>query len=259
MLIRLLEINEEQQLRDALARPAGREAHALYITEHARYAKALADRKLPCIYIETEHTAQRVYGADLVIVPGADGDAWKSDKRMLERVWKRHYGIPWTIAQAQRLRIRESTMEDLAAFVAMYGEERGNPDVQPFAKNPEEALYTYIHNQYPLFGYGLWSVEERSSGRVIGRMGLEQTADGPQLSYLIRKAYRRRGYAKEAARALLGCAKEQFGLEQVRVRTSAQNTASRRLAQSLCFHREPEPEKKFQKRLDNPVIYVYDL
>lgn len=283
MLIRLKEIKSEEALRDALLHPARAEDGVLYVTPDARTARALAKADLPCIFLE-DGRQQSVYGVDLVIAQGEDDgfgkcgrartdgapegqmearDMWRADQELLLGVWKRHYGIPWEIASTERLLIRETVLEDLPRLLALYDQERGNPDVAPFSDHPEEELAAYIQNRYPFYGYGLWTVVERSTGQVAGRMGFSETripADHsdayggaeetvPELSYLIARECRRKGYAREAAEAVLFYGRNRLGFTRAALRTSAGNTASRRLAVSLGFR-----EKK-----DFPDFFELDL
>ena len=265
MLIALQRVENEQALKDALASPIKREDCAFYVTEMPEAARALAQRKLPCIFLEGSAQETKkgagVYGVDLILQgdnmrgkPGgtrrecsrscqtdAAGDESVRtylDDAALTRLWQRHYGLPWTIARTERLIIRESVMEDLTAFLAMYGGEAKNPDVTQFAESPEETLYLYIKRQYPLYGYGLWTIAEKSTGEVIGRIGIENDEAGErQLSYLIARKYRRRGYAKEAAQAVLAYAREALAFRDLKLCTSDGNTASQKLAFSLGFRK----------------------
>lgn len=291
MLIRLIDIDTEEQLADALGHPVCGESRALYVTALPGIAARLAARGLPCIFREGasgspkdvphaskgracprdpaagEVDAPHVYGVDLVICDEDPAQGWRADRETLAGVWKRHYHIPWTIAETERLILRESVPEDLPAFLAMYGEERGNPDVRQPGDDPAAELESYIRGRYPLFGCGLWSVAEKATGRVVGRVGFEETEvfeeDSrrmlPQLSYLIAADRRGQGYAAEAARAALGYAGQKLGFARVVLVTSSENTASRRLAARLGFQRASALEKSFSKGLDRRLIYVYDL
>ncbi|EET58656.1 acetyltransferase, GNAT family [Marvinbryantia formatexigens DSM 14469] len=283
MLISLREIADEEACRAALAVPIRMEEHAVYVTRLPEAARALAKKKLPCIFLESAGQRESVWGVDLVLMEepscppeaddarrearteqgGTDAGAdinlngmtgnvctcmsWRTDDicgqvarhlgdEALMRLWQRHYGLPWTIAQTERLLIRESVMEDLPAFLSMYGEEADNPDVTPFPDNPEEIFYSYVKHQYPLCGYGLWTVVERKSGAVAGRIGVEDDETGGwQMAYLIARRFRRRGYAKEAAAAVLAYARDVLQLPQLKLHTSAGNTASQKLAAGLGF------------------------
>lgn len=58
---------------------------------------------------------------------------------------------------------------------------------------------------WALRGYGQWAIEERSSGRLIGRAGIINPAEWPgaEVGYLLGRAWWGRGYATEAARAAM--------------------------------------------------------
>lgn len=214
---------------------------AVYITEVPKLAERLVAEKVPCIYIEEPGTPQRyVRGVDYIFQGKLDYEAGQKgcygmDREFLLRVWQRYYHLPWTIAETERLVIRESVMDDLAALTEIYGCEEGNPDVVPFLGEPEGELQAYIDSRYPFYGYGLWSIVEKTSGRVIGRAGLEDWLEGIELSYLIGSAYRRQGYALEAAKAILEYAKNGLEAEEIYLRTSGNNTASSALAHRLGF------------------------
>lgn len=245
MLISLREIDSRQALEAALEAPICKEDHAFYATGLPEAARALAKRKLPCIFVEQAGQQGAgenagVYGVDLILQEEEPGVPilCRMDDIFLARLWQRHYGLPWTISQTERLCIRESVMEDLPAFLAMYGEETDNPDVTPFPDRAEEALYLYIKQQYPLYGYGLWTIVERQTGAVAGRIGVENDKSGGwQLAYLIARQYRRRGYAGEAAGAVLTYARDMLELPYLKLHTSAANTASQKMAVSLGFRK----------------------
>jgi RimJ/RimL family protein N-acetyltransferase len=58
---------------------------------------------------------------------------------------------------------------------------------------------------WTLRGYGQWAIEERESGQLVGRAGIINPADwpGPEVGYLLGKAWWGRGYATEGARAAM--------------------------------------------------------
>ena len=60
--------------------------------------------------------------------------------------------------------------------------------------------------RYRVNGFGLWAVCLKGSGEMIGDCGLTlQTINGnelPEIGYHIRRDFQRRGYAKEAAKAV---------------------------------------------------------
>ena len=161
------------------------------------------------------------------------------DDAYIYRIWQRHMHQPWLIAETGRLLIRESVMEDLAYFQKFYGEECGNPDVQPLCEAKEQ-LRTYITTRYPLFEYGLWTIVEKATGTVLGRAGIEELPEcceglsgEPELSYLIGKEYRGNDYAAEACQAILHYAAEELEMDRIYLRTSKDNFPSQKLAEKL--------------------------
>lgn len=265
MLIRLEDADSPQSLLRALEHPARMEDGVLYAAGDVRAARKLKEARLPCVFVEVESAGEdaHVYGVDYVIrQKDAGDDGWRRDQELLLGIWKRFYGLPWEIAVTPRLLVRESVMEDLPELLSLYEEERENPDVKPFSAHPKEEFAAYIKNRYPFYGYGLWTVAERASGRVAGRIGFEETHDPaqdagreaqvlPELSYLIARDLRGRGYAGEAASAVLLYARERLGFTGALLRTSPENTGSRRLAARLGFQEDKNFRNFFRMDLTN--------
>lgn len=117
------------------------------------------------------------------------------------------YAMKTVRVETNRLFLREMTPDD---FDALYG-------VLADSDITRHAPYTFDENRvrnwirrnmerYENDGFGLWAVCLRESGRMIGDCGLTlQNINGeirPEIGYHMAKAYRRNGYAKEAARAV---------------------------------------------------------
>lgn len=70
---------------------------------------------------------------------------------------------------------------------------------------------------WALRGYGQWSIEERESGQLVGRAGIINPADwpGPEVGYLLGKAWWGRGYATEAARAAMDWGFREIGFDDL--------------------------------------------
>jgi ribosomal-protein-alanine N-acetyltransferase len=93
-------------------------------------------------------------------------------------------------------------------------------------------------SQQEFGGYSFWPVIERESGLLCGEAGLFPLApDGPDvaLGYAFGSAYWGRGYATEAARAVLAEAFGVLGLERVVAITREANLGSRRVLTKLGF------------------------
>lgn len=159
----------------------------------------------------------------------------------LEMVFCRHHKQPVKILETDRLLVREITTGDLEDLAYIYADPSITQFVEPLYAYEEELAFTqaYIKNMYGFYGYGLWLVFEKNSGRLIGRMGLENgEIDGTlevELGYLVAKDEQRKGYAYECCKAILQYAWEELGIEAVMLCTDPQNTASVNLAKKLGF------------------------
>jgi RimJ/RimL family protein N-acetyltransferase len=86
-----------------------------------------------------------------------------------------------------------------------------------------------------LRGYGLWAVEERTSGEFIGRVGIINPADwpGPEVGYTLGKRWWGRGYATEAAQAAMDWGFGEVGFGELISLIDPENAASIRVAERL--------------------------
>jgi ribosomal-protein-alanine N-acetyltransferase len=121
-----------------------------------------------------------------------------------------------------------------------------------------EKVAGYTKHHYEVFEFGFWAVEEKKSGNLTGVVGFRIPQDDGigdvdyyvlslddenilddtlELGYHIFPEYRRKGYAKEACRAAIEYAEEEFGTVQFIVRIGKENIVSKKVAESLGFVR----------------------
>jgi RimJ/RimL family protein N-acetyltransferase len=104
-----------------------------------------------------------------------------------------------------------------------------------------EKYLAYIHTVYPVFGFGLCTVQRRETGEVIGWCGLQPIGDDDsplgriELGYLIDRDFRGQGYGYEACRAILDFAFDRLELDEVYARIDGGNAPSVHLARRLGF------------------------
>src|SRR5688572_16836987 len=93
----------------------------------------------------------------------------------------------------------------------------------------------YQIGHWQMLGYGYYAVEEKASGKLVGRVGYTNHPGWPdfELGWTIVPEYQGRGYATEAARFLLAYAFD--ALDQARVISliHPDNAPSRRVAEKL--------------------------
>ncbi len=163
------------------------------------------------------------------------------DPAFVKRDRCRKAGIPVRIAETARLLIRETVLEDVPALYAIRqqpGTGGGVDPVQPTLEEEKEFMAAYIRHAYAFYDFGLWTVLERQSGRIVGRAGLFPSKllnEGVELGYLIAADRRRRGYAVECGQAILRYAYETLELAEIHILAEIRNEASLRTAGRLGF------------------------
>ncbi|MDO5426208.1 MAG: GNAT family N-acetyltransferase [Eubacteriales bacterium] len=217
--------------------PAPEEGQCLVITDSQEGVEYARQRDLACLAYEPAGSPQHVYGADMVAE-----ELNELNGEFLKLVWKRHKGLPWTIAITEHLILRESIAGDLEDFYRIYG-GAGITDYMPGLSEDREKeaaeLEAYIKNMYRFFNYGLWTVLERATGRIVGRAGLENACDPEtgepvmELGYLIGKPWQNRGYGTEAANAAARYAFEAAEVPRLYLFIKYGNIPSRKIAEKL--------------------------
>lgn len=167
-----------------------------------------------------------------------------ADPAFLERVVRRRQGLPWIIGESERLIIREFTIGDLERMPKE--RELGKDDA---AFYDTASLAAYIRFQYGFYEYGIWALEEKATGRLVGKAGITnldsrgekwsleavKKNDTPvELGYHIFSSFRQMGYGKEACKAVLAYAGEHIS-ETVYAVIQEKNSPSKRLAGDLGF------------------------
>ena len=161
----------------------------------------------------------------------------------IESVYKRFYGIPWTILETDRCIIREITEEDLDELYEVYEDPAITRYTEGLYEDREEErkfIRQYIEKVYGFDGFGIWAVILKETGRLIGRAGLawREGYDTPELGYVIGVPYQRKGIATEVCGAILSYATEELGFSEIRVLFEEENIASLKLCRKLGFKRD---------------------
>jgi ribosomal-protein-alanine N-acetyltransferase len=104
-----------------------------------------------------------------------------------------------------------------------------------------EALFL---GEWTLHGHGMWAVEHRADGRLIGRVGFLEPEGWPgcELGWLLARDAWGQGFAQEAARAAIACGREQLGLGELISLIRPDNRRSIALAERLGAALETEIE-----------------
>ena len=139
------------------------------------------------------------------------------------------------LPETTRLILREMTDADYDALRAIMQD----PQVMYAYEGPftDEEVRAWLNRQlerYARFGFGLWAVVLKETGRVIGQCGLTmqpwKEESVLEIGYLLRRDAWHRGYATEAARACREYAFSVLGTREVCSIIRDTNLASQNVA-----------------------------
>ena len=135
-----------------------------------------------------------------------------------------------------RLVLRPFLPEDLEPYAAL----NADPEMMRYLGGPIDRAATWrlmamLLGHWHLRGYGMWALEERATGRFVGRAGLynEEGWPGIEVAWSVARDRWGRGYATEAGRAALGYAFDVVGAKHVISVMHPENAASIRVAEKL--------------------------
>lgn len=137
-----------------------------------------------------------------------------------------------------RLLLRGFEQRDVKPYTVMMAD----PDVNRYLSSgaplsPIEAWrqLAMLAGHWMLRGFGIWAVEERSTGQLIGRVGCFDPEGWPgfEIGYVLAKPAWGKGYALEAARASLDYARNVLDRDDILSVIRPANAGSIRVATTL--------------------------
>ncbi|MGE5234394.1 MAG: GNAT family N-acetyltransferase, partial [Acidobacteriota bacterium] len=139
--------------------------------------------------------------------------------------------------RTQRLLLRAFRAEDAEPYLAMCAD----PEVmrwvsgEPLSAEDAWRQLAMFAGHWTLRGFGSWTVEERASGRFVGRIGLHYPEGWPdrELGWALARPFWGQGYAAEGARAALAHAFDTLGWDHLVSLIHPENERSIRLATRL--------------------------
>ena len=145
------------------------------------------------------------------------------------------HAIP-TLA-TERLELRAFTNAD----IGVYARYCADPEVMRFlggrrwTRTESWRHVAMLLGHWQLRGYGMWAVERRSDGAMLGRVGCIEPDGWPgfEIGWLIGREHQGQGYATEAARAALAWSRDVLGRSSVVHLIDEANLASAAVARKL--------------------------
>ena len=137
-----------------------------------------------------------------------------------------------------RLLLRGLAAADFEAYAEMMADPevtRFLMDGRPLTRDEAWRQMAMFIGHWTLRGFGLWAVEERSTGRFLGRIGCLQPEGFPtfEIAYTLARGGWGQGYAREGAAAALRYARDVLKRERIGSIIRPANAASIRVATSL--------------------------
>lgn len=151
--------------------------------------------------------------------------------------------------RTDRLLLRSWRPDDRQAFARM----NADPEVMeffvaPLTREESDAFVDRIEAGFAEHGFGVWAVEEISTGAFIGFTGLlHQTFEAAftpafEIGYRFARPAWGQGYATEAAREAVRFAFERAGLVEIVSMTAVGNVRSRAVMNKLGMTRDPDDD-----------------
>ena len=148
------------------------------------------------------------------------------------------------VAETPRLVLRWITTDDAPFILELLNEPSfiqyiGDKGVRSL-EDARNYILTGPVASYQRFGFGLYLVLLKETGAPIGMCGLlkRDTLPDVDVGYAYRPAFWSRGYAYEAASAVLAHGREAFGLKRIVAITSPDNAGSKALLEKLGLRYE---------------------
>lgn len=146
-----------------------------------------------------------------------------------------------------RLELRCVALEDAAFFLRLLNEPSwlesiGDRGVRS-AADAERYIRDTIQAPYRSLGYGMYLVQLKESGQPIGVCGLVRRdfLPGPDLGFALLPDFVGRGYATEAARAVMGHAQHTLGIARLYALVKRSNQRSVKVLGRLGFRHQGPP------------------
>lgn len=154
------------------------------------------------------------------------------------------------VCQTPRLVIRPFSHQDAEFIVKLLNEPSFIENITDKGVRTLVDAIRYLDSgpimSYQTYGFGLYAVELIDNNTLIGMCGLLKRPELalPDLGYAYLPEHWQKGYAKEAAQAVLEDAKQRLNLTKISAVTSLNNNSSIGLLETLGF-----------KQLDTRVLY----
>ena len=208
----------------------------VFISDDVAELKKKIAQGVPTIAVETKENKEAI--ASLSPKPNAIHVGWDDmDEDWVEKIRQRAYGIPWTIFETERTVARELSESDIDALFELYAGPRITDYIEPLFEYEAEKEYqaNYRKYIYEIWGFGLWGIFDKKTGRLIGRAGIDPRDGRIELGYVIASDRQGQGIGYEVCKKILEYAADDLEIEELYCTIFPQNESSKKLAEKLGF------------------------
>ena len=145
------------------------------------------------------------------------------------------------VIETERLSLSHLTLDDCDFIIELLNEPSFSRYIGDKGVRTVDDARQYLEEgpicQYREFGYGLYRVVEKGTGRSVGICGLvnREAFDTPDLGFAFLKAYWSQGYATESSAAVMRHARDELGMDRVIAMADGENQRSTRVLDKLGF------------------------
>jgi len=160
------------------------------------------------------------------------------------------------ILETERLYLRELELSDAGELAKVLSDPESMKFYpHPFSTQEVENWITWNINNYKIHGFGLWAVIRKEDDTFLGDCGITmQNIDGeqlPEVGFHVIKEFTRKGYASEAAGAVMKYAVT-FNFKKIYSYCEVHNTPS----QGVMIKAGMAKEKVFSEDGVKKVVYA---
>ncbi|HAU0262630.1 TPA: GNAT family N-acetyltransferase [Legionella pneumophila] len=171
------------------------------------------------------------------------------------------------VIETERLILRTWENEDANEYYRI----NQDPKVIEFLQGPltmKEVtdFISFVNKQFEEIGYTVWAAQEKSSGKLIGYIGLDPIKWNPpfgkavEVEWRLGSEYWNKGYATEGAKACLDYGFNQCGLKEIVSFTVPMNSRSIRVMEKIGMIRDlngdfAHPKLPPDHRLSKHILY----
>lgn len=208
--------------------------NAIIITDSAQKAREYKNQNLAVLIYLHEDNKDQIFTKNRYFIEGFED----ADTTYFTRIYQREKNIPWMIGETEHLVIREMMPEDTDALYQLYEDKSVVEFMEDLPANKDEEkeyIADYIDKVYSFFGFGMWLVQLKETGEIVGRVGFQnyEEEDLVELGFMIVPKYQHKGYAYEACEVAIAYMEEEFPEYRRIARCKAENVRAIELCRRL--------------------------